>query len=302
MLGELAGAFAHRWKHKSASAALSRTWLAARHTPVLVMVRPLFVNAAYRRHMALFEDRPGPLFFLDKYLARGLTTHQRAAAALHHYRHEVEAHGSTYFDAVYQRGGLVLWKADTADGSFEIRLTPGVDVPDEGGLSVCALHDGARMCVMSYCTVPIGLLVQGIEPSSSEATMFIARKQMSADRGYQRAFNKAFDRTTPAHLCFAAVEGIATAHGMHRVLGVSALAHLSFAPASAVQFEHAYGDFWTSLAGKPAPPFAHAIGLPMQLTPLDTLEPKARKRAIARRAHIEAVRLSALETLRGHLR
>ena len=71
----------------------------------------------------------------------------------------------------------------------------------------------------------------------------------------------------------------------------------SLMPEYAARFFTAYDEFWQSLHGQPDSPFGYRIALPMHMTPLDELDAKARKRAIARRAHIEEVRASACEVM-----
>jgi hypothetical protein len=160
MFGTLTDALVHRWRHESPASALSRAQLAVRHLKTLLMLRPLFANAAYRHHMRSFDDRSGPLFFLDdQYLARGLSPHVRAFAALSHYRHEVQAFNGDYFDVVYRQHGLLLWQVRAKDDLFDILLVPGADVRHEGSASVIARFNATRICTLSYSTVPLRTVV-----------------------------------------------------------------------------------------------------------------------------------------------
>lgn len=131
--------------------------------------------------------------------------------------------------------------------------------------------------------------------------LFVTRKQLSGDHAYQKSFNKFFDRTTPAHLCFGAFTGMALAQGYSSFIGISRERHPSFKIGYDRNFDVAYTQFWDSLNGRPISPYGYLIYLPMQLTSLDQLDPKARKRAISRRQHIDDVYAKAYDVILKHL-
>jgi hypothetical protein len=292
----------------SPQVALLRALRASRVFGMGEVRRLLLENPAYRMHVAAVAS-DDTVFFLSHrhYLAKGLTPRARALAALHHYEHEVRAFDRGYFDAVYGGRGLTLWRHEMEEGTFEIRLLPGNDVLYEGGVSVVAFFDDVRIAVLSYANVPSEIVVPGDVPVEGEApfgasTLFVTRKQLTWDHAlYQKAFNKAFDRSTPGHFCFAALTGIALAQGLHRVVAIAPEAQPSWTPEYAERFESAYAEFWVSLGGHKASAFGYAIDLPMRLTPLDQLDAKARKRATARRLHIERVQNAAQEVVRARL-
>lgn len=258
-------------------------------------------NAACRQHQALVA-RDDPLFYLSHrhYLAKGLTADQRAAAALCHYQRETSAFDETYFDLVYRQGALVLWRHEYEGRVFDLRLMPGNDVLYEGGASIVLHMDGARLAVLSYSAVPSAVFVS--ENGAPEPVLFVTRKQLTQNHDYQKVFNKAFDRTTPGHLCFGALTGVALAQRMDRVVGIVAAAHPSCTPELEGRMKVAYDEFWASLEGRAGSPFGQVIDLPMRLTPLEELDAKARKRAVARREHIRQVQESAQATIARHLR
>jgi uncharacterized protein len=269
--------------------------------------RQLKANPAYQRHVAAIA-KDDAVFFLSHrhYLACGLTPQQRATTALHHYEHEVNAFDRGYFDAVYRGPGLVLWRAEIEDGVFDIRLMPGNDVLYEGGVSVVAFYNGLRIAVLSYANVQAPVFVPGFvpergEPALGAETVFITRKQLTADHSYQKAFNKAFDRSTPGHFCFAAMAGIALAQGYSRIVAITPEVHPSCSPEIEKHFHVAYTEFWESLSGRRVSPFGYLVDLPMRMTPLDEMDAKARKRAVARRKHVQTVQDSAQAIIRAHL-
>jgi uncharacterized protein VirK/YbjX len=262
--------------------------------------RALAANLPYQHHVAA-EGEGDPLFYLSHphYLAQGLTAAERAAAALTHYAAEARI-PDPYRAQVYRREGLVLWQARVAGVTYDIRLMAGNDVAYEGGLSLVLHVDGIRVCVLSYSLVPADLVLPGAQ--AGNVIPFVTRKQLTPERAYQAAFNAAFDRCTPAHLCFGALAGVMAAQGRSAVAGIAPDKHPSWTPALATQFDTAYADFWRSLAGRPVSPYAYLIDLPMQLTALTDIAPARRKRAQARRGHIEDVCASAGAVMTGLLR
>ncbi|MBL4929156.1 DUF535 family protein [Fuscibacter oryzae] len=225
------------------------------------------------------------------YLAKGLDTQARVAAAHCHYQHEDQAYLPAYFEQVYQNGGLVLWGADTPDHRYDIVLQPGRDVAYEGGLSVALRVDGGCLCVLSFSLVPSRLL--GSPAGLPEVVHFVSRRHLTKDRGYQADYNRAFNRSTPAHMVFAALEGLILAQGRIHALGIAPERHPSDRADLNPWFRAGYSEFWTSLGGRPLGDAGYVIELPMRLSPLDDLDAAKRKRALQRRAHLEAVRQSA---------
>lgn len=266
-------------------------------------VQQLANSAAFNNHVKT-DGNQDPLFYLSHrhYLARGLTPAQRTQAALCHYQHEDGRFDADYADQVYHRSGLILWEATAAGVHYDIRLLPGNDVLYEGGLSVVLHVDGGRVCVLSFSVVPTTIVMPAGPADLPPTIAFATRKQLTQTRDYQTAFNRAFDRCTPAHMCFAALSGIAMAQGQHLAFGIAPDKHPSFAPELATQFHRSYGDFWLSLSGRQLSEWGYLIDLPMQLTTLDALDAARRKRALARRAHIDAVLDATLDSIRPHLR
>lgn len=266
-------------------------------------VQLLAGSAAFNNHMKADSDHD-PLFYLSHrhYLARGLTPAQRTQAALCHYQHEDSRFGADYTDQVYHGSGLILWAATVDAVHYDIRLLPGNDVLYEGGLSVVLHVNGGRVCVLSFSVVPTTTVLPAGPADLPPTITFVTRKQLTQTREYQSAFNRAFDRCTPAHLCFAALSGIAIAQGRRLAFGIAPEKHPSFAPELTAQFQRSYGDFWLSLSGRKLSPWGYLMDLPMRLTTLDALDAPRRKRALARRAHIDGVLNATLDSIRPHLR
>ncbi len=272
--------------------------------------RQLKNNPAYLRHVDTVAKTDAAFFLSHRhFLAKGLTPTQRAQTALHHYNHEMSAFDVGYFDKVYQDGGLKLWRCDAEGNEYDIRLMPGSDVLYEGGVSLVLHVNGNRVCVVSYSAVPQCVFLPALASASaqphascSQTTLFVTRKQLAATHDYQKAFNIAFDRTTPAHLCFGALTAVASVLHLDSVIGISATVHPSCTPDIAHHFEVAYTQFWQDLSGRPDSPYGYVIDMPMKLSSLDAMDAKARKRSTVRRAHIEDVRQQAMAVLTPHAR
>lgn len=260
----------------------------------------LAANPVLQAHVATVA--PGDaLFWLAHqfYLARGLSSRDRVDLALSHYGFEAERFGACYLRQVYDEGGLTLWRAEVAGVVYDVRLMPGNDVLYEGGLSVVLHVDGGRVCVLSFSWVPERIaLGQG-----GEAVLpLIARKQLAGDRSYQAAFNKAFDQTMPATLCLAALCGVTAAVGQDRMVGIATDRHPAMTPDHKERFEAAYDEFWAGLGGQRTSPLGYVMDVPLRLTPIESLDRSRRRRAMARRGHMDALCQSARATIEGHLK
>lgn len=247
-----------------------------------------------------------PFFFLSHrhYLARGLRRDQRIEAARRHYEHEAHSFGPDYHQQVYRGTGLLLWHRAVGGHHYEIRLGPGADVLYEGGLSVVLYVDGERVAVMSYSYVDSDMIFGRTDGpgGASPTTLFITRKQLTGERGYQRDFFAAFNRCTAAHFCHAALSAIASAQGIEELAGIRPEVHPGHKPERHDHLVRAYSDFWHSLRGVPEGPFAYRVPMPMTLTPLSTLSSKARRRAKRRRRHLQQIHEEARAVIVAHLR
>ncbi len=83
-------------------------------------------------------------------------------------------------------------------------------------------------------------------------------------------------------------------------MGIDPERQPSFCKNRRAQSATAYADFWTSLAGRKVSTFGHLVEVPTQMTPFENLDVSRRKRARARRAHMNAVERSASEAIRSY--
>ena len=309
MLKQLLEQFGADRRHVSLVSACARSaltaWFALSERELF---RAVAAEPAYRDHVAALPHRDVFGFASHRsYLVLGLSRRARGLLALQHYRNETAALDPSYYQAVYHRGGLRLWQLEHEGTAFELRLMPGNDVMNEGGLSITFFVNGEAVTVLSYSNVDPTLL--GHPPAqvgpgwrAPALVPYVTRRQSSRS-DFRRAFTQAFGRGTPGHLCIAALEGVALAQGGRRLLGVPADQHPACRAARARGYtglETMYDQFWSSLSGEPGP-LAWSIPLPLQPTPLDQLDSNNRKRANRLRGHQTAVRDAAFLAFRPHL-
>ncbi|WP_395543651.1 DUF535 family protein [Neotabrizicola sp. sgz301269] len=252
----------------------------------------LLASPSLIRHAAA-EGEGDPLFCLSHryYLAKGLSPQERLVAARHHYEQEDRLYRSAYSEQVYQAGGLVLWSADSPLHHYDIVLQPGRDVAYEGGLSLALRMDGGCLCVLSFSQIPTRIFHAGTD--LPDTIHLVSRRHLTKERDHQADYNKTFHRSTPAHMVFAALEGLVLAQGRSHVLGIAPERHPSDRKDLNPRFRESYTEFWTSLGGKSLGPAGYLVELPMRLSSLHDLDASKRKRALQRRAHLDAVRQTA---------
>lgn len=283
---------------------LSLVSRAARRLQVLRLggdVAQLLNLPVYRAHLKALGIAD-PLFFLAQrhYLTRDMSLNERAVATAFHYLTTADLFSAPGIEAIYHGEGLVLWQVDHKGHHYDIRLMSGLDVAHEGAASVTFTTDELRICVMSLSLVPARLICPAA--SQNEVAIFVTRKQLTRERGYQRAFFEAFDRTTPAHMVMAAIEGMVQARGLSRLYGLRAECHPSYCADISAHLAAAYSEFWESLGGTICSSRAYALEVPMQLSAVDDMRPDRRERALARRGHAESIRQAARQVMAANLR
>jgi uncharacterized protein len=271
----------------------------------LKRINSLIRNKAYQKHID-YIDKDDRLFFLSyKYfLVKGLSARERIKTALFHYKYETNKFDETYFNHVYHQSGLTLWASTVNDTKFDIRLQPGNDFLYEGSCSVVLHVNGERVCVISYSMVPSEIFLPNTHNKSigkSEALIFVTRKHLNRDHTYQNEYNKAFDRVMPAQMCMSALAAIGLSQGHNSFLGICYEAHPSIKPERISAFDAAYDQFWISLNGQKVLPYGYLTELPIYMKPLDDMEPKARKRALSRRKHLQEVFEQSYQTMHKHV-
>jgi uncharacterized protein VirK/YbjX len=232
------------------------------------------------------------------YLIEGLSARQRIQCVLTHYQFEDRAFNAVYKSRLYLENGIVLWKYHVDGKAFSITLTVSPRWAPEGELSVCFIIDGQSVHSLSFNW--IGGSMVGLP---DDIVPFIGRNQGAACNSLSAltAFNEAFPHNSPSFFCFAAMQGIAYATGLGRVVGIRANANICFETATAKNFANAYDKFWKNLGGTDLPGAGYLINLPFYSKPLSSITARHRKRAAMRRSYWESISSASRNTLRAYL-
>jgi hypothetical protein len=296
---------------------LTRHWIARRNqysfsSWLLSIARSMRVLAYYREHRALCRlgvyrnhvAQPGnddPFHHLSHrdYLIKGLSARQRVQAVLSHYRFEETTFNDAYKAAVYGQRSLPLWQYDDDGASFVIQLEMASRSNAEGDLTLALVADGKCLHRLSFSWLDGAMA--GVD---APVVPFIARNQGRwVDSGAAfEAFERVFPNNSPSFFCFAAMQGIAQAVGIDKVVAIRGEAHIAYDPAPEKHFANAYDGFWKILGGAEmtAGP-GYLIPLPFYVKPLADMPSKHRKRAAQRREHWRLIGESARVTLQRHL-
>lgn len=232
------------------------------------------------------------------YLVRGLSARERIQYVLSHYRFEDAAFNAAYKEAVYGGQGLTLWQHESEAGNFVLRLEMAPRHDAEGDLTIALLADGQYLHRLSYTWLD-GELAGVNMPT----VPFVTRNQGRwADSGAAfEAFERAFPNNSPSFFCFAAMQGMAQALGMDRVVAIKCTAHVAYDPNDLKHFENAYDGFWRILGGVEMSERSYLVKLPFYLKPLEDMPSKHRKRAALRRENWRAIGDSTRTTILRHL-
>ena len=305
--------FAHLTKH----------WMARRSeysfsSWVLCIARSMRVLAYYREHRDLCRLRvyrrhvaagsnDDPFHHLSHrdYLIKGLPARRRVQAVLSHYRFEETTFNDAYMQAVYGARCLPLWQhespadGDTPGSRFTIQLEMASRSNAEGDLTVALVADGKCLHRLSFSWLE-GHMV-GLD---APVVPFIARNQgrwIDSGAAFE-AFERVFPNNSPSFFCFAAMQGIAQALGMDKVMAIRSDAHIAYDPDPDKHFNNAYDGFWKILGGvEMIGGKGYLIDLPFYVKPLSEMPSKHRKRAAQRREHWRLIGESARTTLQRHL-
>lgn len=299
--------FAHLTKH----------WMARRRqyslsSWVLCVARSLRVLAYYRDHRALCQlgvyrnhvaapsndDLFHHLSHRD-YLIKGLSPRQRVQAVLSHYRFEETTFNDGYLAAVYGQRSLPLWQHEAEGSTFLIQLEMASRSNAEGDLTLALVADGKCLHRLSFSWLEGDMV--GVD---MPVVPFIARNQGRwVDSGAAfEAFERVFPNNSPSFFCFAAMQGIALALGMDKVVAIRSESHIAYDPDPEKHFGNAYDGFWKILGGEEMPGRdGYLIPLPFYVKPLSEMPSKHRKRAALRREHWRLIGDASRAVIQRHL-
>jgi uncharacterized protein len=169
----------------------------------------------------------------------------------------------------------------------------------EGDLTIALIADGKCLHRLSFSWLEGGMV--GVD---MPVVPFIARNQGRwVDSGAAfEAFERIFPNNSPSFFCFAAMQGIALALGMDKVVAIRSEAHIAYDPDPEKHFANAYDGFWKILGGEDMPGRdGFLIALPFYVKPLSEMPSKHRKRAALRREHWRLIGESSRAVVQRHL-
>ncbi|MYM41694.1 DUF535 domain-containing protein [Pseudoduganella sp. CY13W] len=216
------------------------------------------------------------------YLSSFLSLRERAEFAVFHMRVEDRYFDTTYKNAVYLQGGLVLWEQVVEEVHFQIKLRMASIVAQEGDLEVALFVDEQRLHSFKFSWidgVKIGLpgalvpwvtTCQGLRHSKTEAP---------------EKFSVAFPNNWAKLFCLSALRGIALALGSEVFIGIGGDSHVALSSERRPQFIATYDDLWLSMNGTKDSRYGYHIPSRLPLKDLKAVPSKHRKRAEQRRQH-----------------
>jgi uncharacterized protein VirK/YbjX len=220
-------------------------------------------------------------------------------AVLSHYRFEETTFNGGYMDAVYGQRSLPLWQHEADGSSFTIQLEMTSRSNAEGDLTIALIADGKCLHRLSFSWLEGDMV--GVD---TPVVPFIARNQGRwVDSGAAfEAFERVFPNNSPSFFCFAAMQGIALALGMDKVVAIRSEAHIAYDPDPEKHFANAYDGFWKILGGEDMPGRdGYLIPLPFYVKPLSEMPSKHRKRAALRREHWRLIGDASRAVIQRHL-
>jgi uncharacterized protein VirK/YbjX len=262
------------------------------HRKVMQLLKlPAMAEAARK------NPRFGYKYLTHDYLVRGLTTDQRAACFLHHYRrmHDTLVSGTLRqtLDAF-----ITLHEIQTEANRFSITLNLSRDFDKEGEFSLNLHVDGEVVFLLAFTIVP-GEIVFSTEPE----ILLISRMQgmKGSYQGIQTATH-ALHNVAPDAVLVACLQGLAIAFGIKAIGGVSAHRQSSYTPESSQSFTRAYDDFFKSLEIPLNDGGFYLTPVPMELKPLSLVKKGHKIRTKEKRAFKLALQQACTAFFAGQMR
>jgi uncharacterized protein VirK/YbjX len=231
------------------------------------------------------------------YLATNLGLRQRVKIAVSHYHVEDHFFDSDYKREVYSDRGLLLWKS-TVDGTdFQIRLRLADRYAAEGGLCIMLTSDDARLHTIAFSWLAGDMAME------SPISIFVGLNQgrPQKEHQFQSKFEIAFPNNSANFACYAALQGLARAVRVDRMIGVSSKHQVCFSLKESRNFDNAYNGFWHSVGGVEKGDYGFILPVPRPRKDLSALPAKHRKRAMTRRIFLDTVEARSFESVSKHL-
>jgi uncharacterized protein len=238
-----------------------------------------------------------PFKYLTKdYLARGLTTVERAACFGHHYERLTSLFPSDLLQRI-MHGPVTVFELSHGGHRYSIRLSRSRTEVREGELSLWLDVDGLLVFILQFTIVP-GEVVR----SNAEDIFLISRLQ-GMPGCYQEIYRatKAFHEIAPPALLIAALQGISRACPGAELAGVSATSQFSYAKHCSPTFRAAYDEFWTELGAEQMTDKFFKTPIPLREKSLDMIKNGHKARTRKKRAFKRHIADEVFRSLFGSL-
>jgi uncharacterized protein VirK/YbjX len=281
----------------------SRLWLTARvvwraltnlgtlRRVIHFLSAPLFIDAVQDNPKLAFK------YLTDSYVMNGLPIKDRADCFLHHYR---LLHERLPTRALRQ---ILTWGIDLCEvneGGVHFVVRCGLSRPcgKEGEQSLVLLADGEVVYTIAFTFVP-GHIARSKHPD----VILVSRVQGEPAFPYDKLkiVQQAAARLRFGSLLLSSVDGIALAFGIKEIACVSSELQLSYAPAFASRFKHAYEELFEERGFELNEAGLYVIPVPMPDRVRDEGKRKYSTRDRARRTLRLQISASCHDYLRGLL-
>jgi uncharacterized protein VirK/YbjX len=282
-----------------------RTWSPALLTGVLW--RCVINFGAHRKVIQLLKLPPlaeaarlNPRFaykyLTHDFLARGLTTAERANCFLHHYR---RIHAALPEWMLRQTlDDLISLFEIYADGRrFNITMGMSRDFDKEGEFSLNLHVNGEIVFLLSFTIVP-GAVVR------SQAVEAILISRLQGMKGSYREIHsatKTLHDVAPDALLFSALQGLAIAFKIHEIAGVGAALQSSCTKDLTAAFNQAYDQFFSALGIAPNAAGFYITPVPAEPKPLEQVKKGHKLRTKEKRAFKLSVQQACTDFLTVYL-
>ena len=252
------------------------------HRKVLQLLKlPLLAEAARDNPRFAYK------YLTHDYLARGLTTAQRASCFLHHYRRMHAALPDRTLRQTLRE--LIALHEIHADGNrFTVTMGLSRDFDKEGEFSL-NLHVESEVVFLLAFTIVPGSIV------NSEAAEVILISRMQGMKGSYHLIHlatKALRNVAPDALLLSCLQGIAIAFGIGEIAGVSAARQSSCTKDTAAAFAQAYDRFFQGVGMVETPCGFFLTPVPIEAKPLADIKKGHKIRTREKRAFKQSIQLA----------
>jgi len=240
--------------------------------------------------------RSNPRFALKylthDYLARGLTTAQRASCFLHHYRRMHAALSEAALRQILHEF-IAIHEINAGGSRFTVTMCLSRDFDKEGEFSLNLHVDSEIVFLLAFTIVPGDV----VKSAASEVLLVSRLQGMKGSYELIQLATKALHNVAPDAFLFAALQGVADAFGIREIAAVSAVRQSSYTEDSVVEFRQAYDRF---LSGLGIPQTADGFFLtpvPVEGRPLASIKRGHKIRTKEKRAFKRQIQLACADFL-----